>query len=102
MNQPHTLVHTIARWAESHPGQPALHERVDGRWRSLSWSEYFAALSDVARALIALGHEPGECVAIVGRNCPAWVICEFGIQAARGVPAPIYVTNTPEQLAYIV
>jgi len=102
MNQPHTLVHTIARWAESHPGQPALHERIDGRWRSLSWSEYYGALSDVGRGLIALGHEPGECVAIVGRNCPAWVICEFGIQAARGVPAPIYVTNTPEQLAYIV
>ncbi|NOY90878.1 MAG: long-chain fatty acid--CoA ligase [Deltaproteobacteria bacterium] len=102
MTEPHTLVHTIARWAESYPGQPALHERVDGRWRTLSWSEYHAALSDVGRGLIALGHEPGECVALVGRNSPAWVICEFGIQAARGVPAPIYVTNTPEQLAYIV
>lgn len=102
MTEPQTLVHTIARWAESHPGQPALHERVDGHWRTLSWSEYYAALTDVGRGLIALGHEVGDCVAIVGRNCPAWVICEFGIQAARGVPAPIYVTNTPEQLGYIV
>ncbi|HJL33526.1 MAG TPA: AMP-binding protein, partial [Polyangiaceae bacterium LLY-WYZ-15_(1-7)] len=102
MAAPHTLVHHIAHWAEQKPHVPALHAKRAGRWMSLSWSEYWRNVRAVAKGLIALGHEPGDCIAIAGANQPEWVQLEFGAEAARGVPAPIYGNSTVEQTAYIV
>lgn len=102
MTEPHTLVHKIADWAKKTPNQPALHSKVDGQWKSWTWSEHWQVLRNVAKGLMALGHEVGDAVAIVGANKPQWIQLEFGIQSARGVPAPIYPTNTPEQMGYII
>ncbi|MDH5493046.1 MAG: long-chain fatty acid--CoA ligase, partial [Myxococcales bacterium] len=100
--RPETLVHHIAHWARLRPEEGALHEKVGGRWRRLSWAQYWASVRGIGKGLIALGHEVGQSVAIVGANRPQWVQCQFGAQAARGFVAPIYTTNTVEQLAHIV
>ena len=98
-----TLVHQIAHWAAQTPDEPAIHEKDDaGQWRTYTWSEYWEAVRNTAKGLMALGHEVGDCVALIGGSRCGWVICEFGIMAARGVPAPIYPNNTVEQAAYIV
>ena len=80
-----TLVHQLADWAENTPDNPAIHGQVDGAWRSYTWKEYWTAVRETAKGLIALGHQTGECVAIVGVNRTDWVICQFGIMAAGGV-----------------
>ncbi len=98
----HTLVHQIAHWASTTPDEPAIHEKdADGGWRRYTWAEYWTAVREVAKGLIALGHEVGDCVALVGGSRCGWVLSEFGIMAARGVPAPIYPNNTAEQTSYI-
>ena len=103
MNTPHTLVHQLQGWASSRPDSNAIHGRKpEGGWNSWTWQQYWDDARAVGRGLIALGHEVGDCVAIVGDNRPEWSLCEFGIMAARGVPAPIYTTLTSEQVAYIV
>lgn len=99
---PRTLVQRIEHWATTKPNVPAIHGKKSGRWVSLTWAEYWRNVRDVAKALVALGHQPGECVAICGANQPEWVQYEFGIQAARGVPAPIYGNATTAQMGYIV
>ena len=98
----HSLVGRIRHWAQTTPDAPALHEKRAGRWQSLSWAQYWGRVQSLGRGLVALGHEPGECVAIVGGNRPEWVQCQFAIQACRGIPAPIYTTNTAAQSGYIV
>ncbi len=103
MEQPTILVQQIQWWAEKKPNAKAIHEKTEsGQWRSFTWSEYWQAVRDTAKGLIALGHKEGDCVALLGGSRCGWVICEFGIMAARGVPAPIYPNNTTEQAAYIV
>ena len=102
MTERRTLVDQLAGWADKTPDQKAIATKVKGEWDSLTWKEYWTAARETAKGLIALGHEVGDCVAIVGNNRSEWVICQFGIMAARGVPAPIYATNTEEQTAYIV
>lgn len=97
-----TLVDQLRGWAEKRSDRLAIATKVDGEWESFTWSEYWAAARETSKGLIALGHEVGDCVAIVGNNRTEWVICQFGIMAGRGVPAPIYPTNTEEQTAYIV
>jgi long-subunit acyl-CoA synthetase (AMP-forming) len=100
---PQTLVHQLAGWAKELPDTPAIHGKgPDGRMRTMTWSQYWTAVREVAKGLITLGHEPGECVAIVGANRMEWVIAQFGIMAAKGVPAPGYPTNTVEQVAHIL
>ncbi len=102
MAETDTLIHRLAGWAESKPDTAAIHDRnPDGSWTSLTWREYWQACRDTAKGLIALGHEVGDCVAIVGGSRCDWVIAQFGIQAARGIPAPIYPNNTTEQTSYI-
>jgi long-subunit acyl-CoA synthetase (AMP-forming) len=69
--------------------------------REFTWAQAAAEVRRVARALIALGLEPGGAVAIVGPNRPEWVMTDLGAIAAGAVPAPIYPTLTAEQAAYI-
>ena len=102
MSEPHTLVHRLAHWAEVRPNRPAIHGKKNGEWVRLTWSQYWSNVRDVGKGLIALGHRSGESIAMAGGNHMEWVQYQFGAQAARGVPAPIYGTTTLEQAAYIV
>ena len=76
--------------------------RADGSWATINWAEYWASVRRVGKGLMALGLQPQDCVAVVGANRSDWVICQHGINAARGVPAPLYTTLLPEQMAYII
>src|SRR5262245_49637525 len=69
--------------------------------REFSWTEAAEKVRATARALIALGVKPGECVNIVGPNRPEWLMADLGAIAAGAVPAPIYPTLTAEQARYI-
>jgi len=98
-----TLPGQIARLALERPERKALLEMgPDGGWVSTSWCEYWQAVRDLAKGLILLGVQSGDSVALIGNNRRDWVISQMGISAATGVPAPIYATNTVEQVAYIV
>jgi len=103
MTETWTLPGQIARLAVERPERKALVEMgPDGGWVSTSWGEYWQAVRDLAKGLISLGVQSGDCVALVGNNRCDWVISQMGISAATGVPAPIYATNTVDQVAYIV
>ena len=103
MTETWTLPRQIAKFAAERPTRTALVEMgAGGDWVSTSWSEYWDAVRGLAKALIALGVQPGDGVALIGNNRRDWVIAQMGISAAGAVPAPIYVTNTVEQVAYIV
>ncbi len=97
-----TLVDLMRHWATTIGDRPAIHGRVDGVWKRQTWAEYWTAARQVAKGLIALGHEEGQCVGVVGANRMEWVISQMGIIAARGIPAPSYPTNTLEQVAHIL
>jgi len=98
-----TMLSRIEGWAKSNGGEDAIHDRnPDGTWANTTWAEYWASILRVGKGLMALGLQPEDCVAIVGANRRDWVICQHGINAAQGVPAPLYTTLLPEQMAYIV
>ncbi len=98
----HTLVHQLAAWAASQPDTPALFDKAGDSWTPTTWAAYWQAAREVGQGLLTLGHERGECIAIIGANRSDWVICQMAIMAIGGVPAPIYVTCTDDQVGYIV
>ena len=103
MTEPMTLPGLVARLAAERPDRKALVEMgPDGAWVSTTWAEYWRTVRDLAKGLILLGVQPGDGVSLIGNNRRDWVISQMGISAAAAVPAPIYVTNTVDQVGYIV
>ncbi len=71
----------------------AMREKAYGLWHDISWNEYFKQTQRIASALISMGLEKGDCVSIIGDNCPEWVIINMSVQCAGGIAAGIYATN---------
>ncbi len=96
-----TLVDVLARNARGYPDRPAIAWREDGRLQHLTWHEYRAKVLEVAVALIELGIEPGDAVAIMAANRPEHVIADLAAVHARATPVTLYSTFAPAQVAYV-
>jgi long-chain acyl-CoA synthetase len=98
------LLDRFKQHAQRLADQPALYSQdaPGGRWKPLTWRQYWDQANAFAASLLALGYEPGASLAIMGNNCPQWVIADVGALLARAIPAGIYQTSTPEQIAYIL
>ncbi len=88
--------------AARRPQRVALRRKHLGLWQPVTWGAYAEAVRLVGHALMALGLEPGERVALVGENRPEWLFADMGIQSAGGWTTGIYTTSSPEQVAYIL
>ncbi|MBW1998326.1 MAG: long-chain fatty acid--CoA ligase [Deltaproteobacteria bacterium] len=80
----------------------ALRKKEYGIWHDISWNVYYRLVTHIGSALISMGLEKGQCVSIIGDNCPEWVMIDMGVQCAGGVVAGIYATNAWEQVAYVI
>jgi len=98
---PTTILSRLHDHARIRPGAVAYREHRDGAWRDVTWGDYREQVRRTARALIALGVEPGQTVAILGGNRPQWVVMALGAMACRAVAVGIYVTSSAEQVAYV-
>ena len=102
MSVPDTIPARLQEAGRARGSAPAYHEKVDGSWKTTSWSEFSAQVRQASRALCSLGFEPGHTVCILGFNRPEWVIMDVAAMTAGGAPAGIYTTCSPPEVAYIV
>lgn len=97
-----TIPDRVRHHARTRADRPAFYfQDQGGAWRPTSWGEYGERAMDFAGALLALGYGVGQGVAIVSNNRPEWIIAATGAMIARAVPAGIYPTLTPDQVAYV-
>ncbi|WP_447878863.1 AMP-dependent synthetase/ligase [Serratia fonticola] len=68
----------------------------------LTWSQVGAHMQHIACALLALGVEVQERIAIFANNSMAWSLADLAILELRAVSVPLYATNTPAQAAFII
>ena len=80
----------------------AMRKKEYGLWHDISWNEYYTLAKYVGTALISMGLQKGDCVSIIGDNCPEWVIIDLGIQCAGGVAVGVYSTNAWPQVEYVI
>ncbi|MDR7550091.1 MAG: AMP-binding protein [Armatimonadota bacterium] len=88
--------------AARRPGRVALRRKRFGIWSRITWEEYAQQVRLVAHALLALGVQRGERVAVIGENRPEWLYADLGIQAIGAATTGIYTTSSPEQVHYIL
>jgi long-chain acyl-CoA synthetase len=80
----------------------AVKFRKQGNWVTLSYRQFYDRALMVARGLRKLHIQPGDKVAILSENRAGWIIADMGILCAAAVTVPIYPTNTPEQIEYVL
>lgn len=97
-----TLATRVRRRAASTPGAVALRHKDFGIWQEVSWSRYWTNVELVAHALLALGVEPGDRVAVHSENRPEWLYADLGVTAVRAVTVGLYPTNPPAEVAYLL
>lgn len=66
--------------------------------RALTWREWDVASREVAAALVAGGHGPGEVAAVWADNRPEWPVADLGILRAGLVAMGVYPSAAPAQV----
>ncbi len=97
-----TIPRLFARTAATHARRPALGAKRGGQWVTWTWAEHRQQVLRFARALLALGVQPRQGLAIMGFNRPEWFWADLGAIHVGAVPAGVYVNTTPEGVRYIV
>ena len=95
---PRVLLETARRLG----AHPAYHVRGANSWQSTSWQDYGEAVRRAARALLQLGVQRGDAVAILGFNSPEWATMAFAAMSIGATPAGIYWTSSGQDIAYIL
>lgn len=79
-----------------------LNYKVDGRWQPISAGQLAEGVRNVALGLYDLGLRPGDRLAILSENRPEWNLADLGTLALGAVDVPIYTTQAPGQVEYIL
>lgn len=83
------------------PKPDALAAKVDGTWVRHSTEEVCAMADRVSKALLNLGLEPGDKVALVANNRPEWNFLDIGMMQIGVINVPVYPTISDREYAYI-
>src|SRR5262249_5349807 len=74
----------------------------DRVWHDITPGDLYSRVAAIARALQLWGIKKGDRVAILSENRPEWAIADFAALMIGGVVVPIYATQTPEHIAYML
>jgi long-chain acyl-CoA synthetase len=92
----------LATNVAEHGDDVGLRIQRDGRWEDVSYKEFGAQVTAVAKGLIAAGIEAGDRVALQAKTRYEWTVCDFAIWTAGAVVVPVYETSSADQVAWIL
>lgn len=71
-------------------------------WKTISWNEFSKRVSLVSNALLKLGVDVQENIAVFSQNKPESVCVDFGAYGIRAVSIPFYATSSEAQIQYMI
>ena len=94
----------IHRQAEKYGSRTALKYRdnASGKWLKISWREFSEKVMLTAKAMAEFGIEVQEKIGIYSQNMPQCLFTDFGAYGNRVISIPMYATNSPAQIEYII
>jgi long-chain acyl-CoA synthetase len=98
---PDTLI-SLFRDAVSREKPNLLNYKQDGQWRAISSKELAAKVRTIAMGLYALKVKPGDHLGILSENRVEWTMADLAILNYGAADVPIYATQAPKQVAYIL
>jgi long-chain acyl-CoA synthetase len=100
--KPRHLIALLEDRASRTPDRPAVRRKQGTSWHDLSWAEYARTVREVASALIAGGVKAGDRVGIFSTTRYEFALADLAIASCGAVVVPIYASNTPEEVRYIL
>lgn len=97
--------HFIQRFreqAEKLASRTALRFLQDQKWVDIRWADFQQQVDQLSYALLANGIGVQDKIAIFAQNMPRWTIADIAAMQIRAVSVPIYATNTPKQVEYVL
>jgi long-chain acyl-CoA synthetase len=85
-----------------HAKDDALCLKKDGLWLRISGDAFIARVRAVALGLSSLGVRKGDRVALLSENRPDWSVVDLAILSLGAVNVPIYTTQAPDQVRFIL
>ena len=79
-----------------------LREKRNGVWRDLSARSLAEQVRAAALGLYTLGVRAGHHVGLLSENRSEWTIADLGVLNCGAADVPIYATQAPQQVAYIL
>lgn len=76
--------------------------REGDTWKELTWNQFYDNARKLGLALITMGIEPGDRVAIFSANSPRWQMVDVGVLSIGAADVPLYATITARQAEYII
>ncbi|MBR6438978.1 MAG: long-chain fatty acid--CoA ligase [Bacteroidales bacterium] len=93
----------LTTYLQKHPDQKiALAKKENGEWKKYSIREYVDTTKIISYALIKLGIQKDDKVAIISSNRPEWNILDMAIQQVGAVTVPIYPTISKEDYRVVI
>jgi long-chain acyl-CoA synthetase len=73
-----------------------------GVWDSITWRDYGQWVKEIANALLDAGIQKGDKVSILSQTRFEWVAVDLAIMSIGAVTAPVYHSNTEEQVIILL
>jgi long-subunit acyl-CoA synthetase (AMP-forming) len=102
MTKTRTAPDALADWADKTPERTFLTQPFEGEIRQWTFQQAHDDAARFASALLGLGLEPGDKVAILSKNCAEWMIADVAISMAGLVSVPIYPTAGADMIGYVL
>ena len=90
----------VARAAE--PARVAITYKKDSGWAEMTFPQALEEVQAISAGLVGLGLQRGDRVGIFGGTTLTWMLCDLAVSAAGGITVPIYASNTPDEVRYIL
>ena len=97
-----TIVGRFWERVGEHPDRVALRHKGDGGWKDVTWQRYGNEVERAAKGLLALGFSHSDKMSLLSHNRPEWFYADVACMSLGGTTAPIYVTNSADQVAYVI
>jgi long-chain acyl-CoA synthetase len=101
-SHPGTLVELLKRSVAARPSTQALRFKQDKQWVGITGERLLERVRHVALGLHELGIRKGDRVAILAEGGPLWTISDYAVLSNGSVNVPIYPTQAPHQVEYIL
>jgi long-chain acyl-CoA synthetase len=97
-----TIASRVRDWATRTPGRVCMRDKRLGIWQEITCAGYWDTVQTVGHALLALGIEPGDRVAILAENRPEWLYADVATVAVRATTIGVYPTSPVPEVSYLL
>lgn len=96
------IVQMVLAHAQEAGSKVAARSKVNGAWKEVTWNEIADRVAALAEGFVSLGVKKGDRVAIFADTSLEWVLTDMALLFAGAACVPIYGSDTPEEVAFIV